>query len=219
MPSESRERAFSAFTTQGMPSSRETMAAWDVSPPSSATMAEASFMAGTYSLSVAPTTRTAPLIIFSLASAALPAMHTGPLASRFRRERPLRRIVPAMWTWSMFVVPAAPRGTPAVTTTRSPSLISPALMQEAIAESTAVFWSVISSFMRGMTPQYRASSRQVLTDGVAPRMGHGGLCLLTIWAVLPLWVMEMMAAAFIWRATRTEALLTASGTPMVFDAL
>ena len=31
--------------------------------------------------------------------------------------------------------------------------------------------------------------------------------------------MEMMAAAFIWRATRTEALLTASGTPMVFDAL
>ncbi len=50
-------------------------------------------------------------------------------------------------------------------------------------------------------------------------MGHGGLCLLTIWAVLPLWVMEMMAAAFIWRATWTDALLTASGTPMVFETL
>ena len=50
-------------------------------------------------------------------------------------------------------------------------------------------------------------------------MGHGGLCLLTIWAVLPLWVMDMMAAAIIWRAIRTEALLTASGTPMVLDVL
>jgi len=119
----------------------------------------------------------------------------------------------------MFVVPAAPRGTPAVTTTRSPSRICPAEMHEAMAESTAVFWSFISSFMRGMTPQYRASSLHVLTEGVAPRMGQGGLCLLTICAVLPLWVMEMMAAAFICRATRTEALLTASGTPMVREML
>jgi hypothetical protein len=49
--------------TAGMPSSREVMAAWLVSPPASAMMAEAMRMPGTMSGSVRSAARTLPLLI------------------------------------------------------------------------------------------------------------------------------------------------------------
>ena len=47
-------------TTQGMPSSRETMAAWDVMPPASVTIAAARRMSGTQSGEVIAATSTSP---------------------------------------------------------------------------------------------------------------------------------------------------------------
>ena len=50
-------------------------------------------------------------------------------------------------------------------------------------------------------------------EGVNPMISHGGLCRLTILAVPPLLVMEMIVEAFMSRATETAAPLTASGIP------
>ena len=61
--------AFSVPTTQGMPSSRLTMAAWAVLPPRLVTMATARFMAGTKSGVVISATRTSPVFTLSICDA------------------------------------------------------------------------------------------------------------------------------------------------------
>ena len=49
-------------TMQGMPNSRDTMAAWQVRPPRLVTMAAAIFMMGSQSGSVMSVTRTSPFL-------------------------------------------------------------------------------------------------------------------------------------------------------------
>ena len=66
-------------TTHGMPSSRETIAAWHVMPPESVTIAEARRINGTQSGAVMRVTSTAPSLNLP-ASASAASRLTGPLA-------------------------------------------------------------------------------------------------------------------------------------------
>ena len=64
-------------TTQGIPSSRDTMAAWQVLPPRSVMMAEARFIAGTKSGVVISATRTSPCMTWSMSFGSV-MIRTGP---------------------------------------------------------------------------------------------------------------------------------------------
>ena len=128
-------------------------------------------------------------------------------------------MVPVVRTSTIFVEPGRPMGTPAVMTASSPSCRSPALTQLLIASLAATLTSDISNRRTGCTPHHRASSRHVCWDGVTPRMGQEGLCLLIIRAVIPLRLRQMMAGALICFAMRTAAPLTASGTLGTSDGM
>ena len=65
MPSFRISVALPVPTTQGVPSSLEMIAAWQVIPPSSVTMAAALLMAGTMSGMVICVTRTSPSLTAS----------------------------------------------------------------------------------------------------------------------------------------------------------
>ena len=71
--------------------------------------------------------------------------------------------------------------------------------------------SFSSGTTSGVTPQ--TSCRRQATDlsGVTARIGAAGLNLLTLWAVAPVFVRGMMAAAFSWLAMVLTAPLKALG--------
>jgi starvation-inducible outer membrane lipoprotein len=81
-------------TMAGRPSSRLTMAAWEVRPPWSVTMAEARFMIGTQSGSVIEVTRIEPSTNLSI-SAADWIRQARPVAAAPPTGRPLRISGPA----------------------------------------------------------------------------------------------------------------------------
>ena len=74
------------------------------------------------------TTKIWPGLNFLAASVALRHTQTSPLALWLPMPTPASRESPTMWTLIMLVVPEMPTGTPAVTTTRSPSCTRPALL-------------------------------------------------------------------------------------------
>ena len=85
--------ASSVPTTAGIPSSRETIAAWEVRPPWSVMMPAARFMIGTQSGSVISVTSTAPSSNRSISSAllitcTLPAAIAWPMASPVSSRSP-----------------------------------------------------------------------------------------------------------------------------------
>ena len=113
-------------TIAGRPSSRLTMAAWEVRPPWSVTMAAARFMIGTQSGSVIPVTRTASSTKRSISDASR-RTHAAPIATASPIARPLSRRLPlrvsryvwkaAAWrrastvsgrAWTMKISPVAP---------------------------------------------------------------------------------------------------------------
>ncbi len=81
-------------TTQGIPSSRETIAAWQVIPPESVTIAAALRISGTQSGAVMWVTRTSPSTS-SAASSREPITRTVPLAIPGAAPSPLTSSLPA----------------------------------------------------------------------------------------------------------------------------
>ena len=81
----------------GTPSSRLTMAAWDVRPPWSVTIALARFMIGTQSGSVVPVTRIAPSTKRSM-SRTFSIRQTVPVATAAPTEMPRTSTSPASYT-------------------------------------------------------------------------------------------------------------------------
>lgn len=104
-----------------------TIAAWDVSPPSSVITAPAFSNAGTISESVPIITRTLPASVFSNASAAERATTTLPLTILRPIPCPFATMSPITWIFIRLVVPTSRTGTPAVITTKSPWRTKPSL--------------------------------------------------------------------------------------------
>ena len=85
----------------------------------------------------------------------------------------------------MLVVPDTPTGTPAVTTTRSPCLISPACSAVSMAECTSSSVLSARSIMMGTRPQYSAIWRRIWGSSSSATTVASGRNRLTIWAVMP----------------------------------
>ena len=101
-PSRSTVVAVPEPTTAGMPSSRATIAAWQVMPPESVTIAAARRIIGTQSGAVMRATSTSP----SARSAAVreETMRTGPLAEPGAAPSPWRSTSPAGGPWCRVVI-------------------------------------------------------------------------------------------------------------------
>src|SRR3712207_3163736 len=118
----------------------------------------------------------------------------------------------------MLVVPDSCIGSPAATTTVSPSLTCPASL------ANATDFSIISSVelkdvaVNAYTPHDIANLLVILSSGVTAIIGHSGLYLAIILAVLPVLVGTIIAAAFNSIAVVQALKLIASAILSTFSA-
>lgn len=93
--------------------------------------------------------------------------------------------MPTSWTWTMLVCPAWPTGNPAVITTRSPDLTSPAAVAAPKARWIISSEVVNRSVRNGITPHVKASLRYVGSTQVTAMIGTAGRWRATVRAVCP----------------------------------
>ena len=136
-------------------------------------------------------------------------MNTVPVTDLRKIPLPDKSTWPAIWTRIIFVVPVAPDGTPAVTTTKSPDSMAPVPRAPVIACLTisselTISWPLIAS-----TPQHNCMRRIVSSCGVTAIILQAGRCRAVLIAVWPDSVHVKIAAAPRFWAMRTLAKHTA----------